>query len=435
MLSALKTRDYRLLWFGQTISLLGDQFHLIALPWLVLQLTGDPVQLGLVLAVAGIARGALMLPGGALADRHSPRMIMLGANVFRCVWTAGLAWFILSGQIEMWMVYLSALVLGTASGLFEPASSAAVPRIVGSDDLESGNSLVQMGDWFASFLGPAAAGTLIGMLTREAATGAQAAASLTGVGLALAFDALTFVASIITLFMMSALRPAERTEQTHPLHDIAEGLHFAWCRPTFRWVILIVAAANFLMTGPILVGVPVLAQDRLPEGAAALGIVLSAYAAGNLGGLVVAGSLKSPNPRFMGRLVIGLFALFAAGLSVFAVIERTWVAVPVMTIMGIGNGFLGVALITMVQRKTPERMLGRIMSLLMLAMFATMPASQAVAGLVVGVSFEAMYVGAGVGMLLLSLLAAGRPEVRSFGEVGMEPVERRNDKEPVPASA
>ncbi|TDB38242.1 MAG: MFS transporter [Actinobacteria bacterium] len=422
MLSVLKKRDYRLLWIGQTVSLVGDQFHLIALPWLVLQLTGDPVTLGLVLGVAGLSRGAFMLPGGAFADRHSPRTIMLGVNVFRLLWTGALAWSVLGGWIEMWMVYLSALVLGGATGLFEPASSAAVPRIVDGDELEGGNALVQMGDWFASFIGPAAAGTLIGLLGTQTIAGEQPA-SLTGVGLAFAFDTATFAVSILTLGLMAMLPAALHAEKSRPIQDIAEGMRFMWGRSAFRWMLLIVAAANFLMTGPLLVGIPVLAQERLPEGASALGIVLSAYALGNLGGLVAAGSLKNPSGRSIGRLVVGLFALFGVGMSLFAFVERTWIAAPVMVVMGVGNGFLGVTLITTLQRRTPPAMLGRVMSLLMLAMYALVPASQALSGFVINLDFEALYLGVAAGMFTLCAISLSRPEIRRFGDVGMEPAE------------
>jgi MFS family permease len=419
VLAALKTRDYRLLWIGQTISLLGDQFHLIALPWLVLQLTGSAVQLGLVLAVAGLARAAFMLPGGAFADRQSPRSIMIGVNALRLVWTGLLAWAVLGGWVEMWMVYASALVLGAAGGLFEPASSAAVPRLVPGEHLESGNALVQMGDWAASFLGPAAAGTLIGLLGASEVAG-ERVASLAGVGTAFAFDALTFAASIVTLVVMSILPPAERDEVTRPVQDIVEGFRYAWRRSAFRWILILIALANFLMVGPLLVGIPVLAQERLPEGAAALGIVLSAYALGNLGGLLLAGSVKNPRGEVIGAVTIALFGLFGLGLGSFAFVSSTWVAAPIMTVMGVGNGFIGITMITAVQRMTPESMLGRVMSLVMLAMFAITPLSQAISGAIVETSFGALYVSAAVGMFVVAGLAASRPEVRRFGEVGMD---------------
>lgn len=120
MFAALKTRDYRMLWIGQGISHLGDQFHLIALPWLVLTLTHDPLQLGFVLALAGIPRAVLMLIGGAFADRHSPRTIMLVSDALRFVLAGMLAFTVLTGTVQLWMVYALALAFGVVSGFFMP---------------------------------------------------------------------------------------------------------------------------------------------------------------------------------------------------------------------------------------------------------------------------------------------------------------------------
>ena len=81
--AVLRRRDFRLLWIGEAISLLGDQFYMIALPWLVLQLTGDALAMGAVLALGGIPRALFMLVGGALTDRFSPRNVMLTSNLLR----------------------------------------------------------------------------------------------------------------------------------------------------------------------------------------------------------------------------------------------------------------------------------------------------------------------------------------------------------------
>ena len=84
----LRVHDFRLLWAGESISLLGDQFYLIALPWLVLQVTGNALALGTVLALASIPRALFMLIGGAFVDRFSPRLIMLLSNFARMVLVA-----------------------------------------------------------------------------------------------------------------------------------------------------------------------------------------------------------------------------------------------------------------------------------------------------------------------------------------------------------
>jgi MFS family permease len=415
MLSVLSDRDYRLLWLGQTIALLGDQFHLIALPWLVLQLTRDPLQLGIVLAVAGVARTVSMLFGGALADRYSPRDIMIYANAVRGAMAAGLAAAVLTGAIEMWMVYAAALAFGVVTGIFEPASQAAVPRLVADEQLESGNSLVFLGDQLASFLGPTAAGVLIGWFATRAPSGEEVA-SLTGIGFAFVVHAATFAVSIGLLALIGRMTALGGDEHDRPLQAIAQGFRFVAARRHLVWILLLIALANLFMTGPLLVGVPVLADARLPEGAAALGLVLSGYAFGNLLGLVLAGTVKRPSPRVFGAIVVLLFAAFAAGLSVFAWVTSTWTAVPVIALMGIGNGYLGVAVVTHLQRSVRPEMIGRMMSLFMVAMFAVMPLSQALSGVVVKASVEALFLGAAAGMLLSGVLALSRPEVRRFGE-------------------
>jgi MFS family permease len=417
MLSAFSLRDYRLLWIGQTVALLGDQFHLIAMPWLVLQMTGDPVQLGLVLAVAGVSRASFMLLGGAMADRFAPRDIMIWTNVLRFGVAAALAVAVLSGNIQMWMVYLAALIFGVITGIFEPASQAAVPRLVPDEQLESGNSLVFFGDQLANFLGPAAAGALIGWFGSRAVEGSAAAASLTGVGVAFAVHAASFALSIAFLAAMGRMAPVSGgvKEHEHPLRSIANGFRYVVSRSELVWVLVLMAAANLFTMGPLLVGVPVLADTRLPEGPAALGMVLSGFAFGNLAGVVAAGTMKRPSPRVLGATVIALFVTFGVGLGSFAVVQSTWIAVPVMAFIGIGNGFLGVTIVTYLQRVTPKEMIGRMMSLMMMGIFAMMPVSQALSGFIVALSIEVLFVAAGVGLVLTALVAASRPEVRSFG--------------------
>ncbi len=416
MLAALNSRDYRLHWLGQTIALFGDQFHLIALPWLVLQLTGSAAQLGAVLAVAGVSRAVSMLPGGVLADRFAPRDIMIWSNVVRGTIAAGLAAVVLGGTVEMWMLYAAAFAFGVITGVFEPASQAAVPRLVSDDRLESGNSLVFFGDQLANFLGPAAAGSLIGWFATRGAEGAGTAA-LTGVGIAFVVHAVSFAVSITLLAAMGRMTVSSAEgEHARPLRSIAEGMRFVGSRPHLVWMLVLMGAANLFTIGPLFVGVPVLADTRLPEGAAALGMILSGFAFGNLLGVVTAGSITRPSPRVLGAIVIGLFLTFGLGLASFAWTASTWRAVAVMGFIGIGNGFLGVTIVTFLQRSAPREMVGRMMSFMMVGMFATMPASQALSGVIIDASIEGLFIGAGAGMLLTGLVAATRPEVRAFGE-------------------
>jgi len=405
MFATLRTRDYRLLWIGQAISHLGDQFHLIALPWLVLSLTHDPFQLGLVLALAGVPRAVVMLIGGAFADRHSPRLIMLASDALRFVLVGALAATVLTGTVQLWMVYLLAISFGVVSGFFMPAAEASLPRLLESEQLEAGNALMMGADQLAQFVGPALAGTVIA-LVGTAHVASDQAGSLTGVGIAFALDATSFAVSAATLLLMHALPALAAGTGTHPLKSIGEGLRYTMSQPVFRWMLALLAAANFLLIGPLMVGVPVLAQTRFSQGAAAFGLLISAYGLGNLCGMIVAGSTGRPSSRLFSWLVLALFAGFGVVIGALAFITSVWVGVALLAVLGIGNGYIAVVLMTLLQRITPPAMLGRVMSLVILAMLGVTPVSTALAGAVIGLGAAALFVGCGMGMLVVTVVAA-----------------------------
>ena len=399
MLRALRDRDYRLLFVGQTVSHIGDQFHLVALPWLVLMLTHDPLQLGLVLAAAGIPRAAVMLLGGAWADRFSPRTIMLVSDAMRTVVTIALVGAILSGHIQMWMVYALVVAFGILSGFFMPAAEAAVPRLLPDSDLESGNSLIMSAAQVATFIGPVIAGTMIAWLGGAANGGA---ASLLGIAIAFGVDAASFLVSATTLLFVRPL-PGLGSRDTHPLTDVVEGLRFVAAHPLLRVLVLVIACGNFFTIGPFLVGVPVLATTRFAEGAAAFGIIVSAYGLGNLVGMVGAGALPRLPDRALMTFGSGMFAMFAIAYGALGVVTSAWIAAAMMLITGLGNGYVAVLVITALQRLTPKPMLGRVMSLVVLAMVGLGPISQMLAGAFIKVSVVGMFGVAGVGMALVGV--------------------------------
>ena len=407
MFAVLKTRDYRLLWIGQGVSHLGDQFHLIALPWLVLTLTHDPLQLGFVLALAGIPRAVLMLIGGAFADRHSPRTIMLVSDALRFVIAAAIAVSVLTGAVQLWMVYALALAFGVVSGFFMPAAEASMPRLLKSEQLEGGNALMMGIDQVAQFVGPALAGTLIALFGATHVAGHRAG-SLTGVGIAFAVDALSFAVSAAPLVLIRSLPALGAGAGSHPLAAVAEGLRFTMSLPAFRWLIALLAAANLLLIGPLLVGIPVLAQTRFSQGAAAFGFLISAYGIGNLGGMVVAGSAPRPSSRAVTSVVLALFAGFSLVIAALAFITSVWTGVALLAVLGVGDGYVAVVMITLVQRMTPTAMLGRVMSLVMLAMLGVTPVSQVAAGAIIGFGPAVLFVGSGAAMLVVAVVAAAR---------------------------
>lgn len=417
MKAVLKQREFLLLFIGQAISYIGDQFHLIALPWLVLTLTHDPLQLGGVLAAAGIPRALVMLVGGVTADRYSPRTIMLVSDALRFVVTGLLVAAVLTGTAQIWMVYVLAIVFGIVGGFFMPAAQATVPRVLEADQLERGNALMMGAGQLAGFLGPVTAGLLIAAFGGGFSAGGEQAASLTGIGAAFAIDALSFLASAVALAAMRPLPAANEESDVHPVADVIAGLRYTLGSVHLRAMLVVIAWANFLIAGPMFVGMPVVAQQRL-GGAAAFGAVMSAYGIGSLLGMVVAATLPRPSDRIFGWLVAALLAAFGAVMASLGFIGSLWVVVALMVITGVGNGFIGIHAMTALQRMASEKYLGRVMSLVSLAMVGLMPVSEALSGAILRVSPETLFALAGAGFVLVGAWSVFRRGVWELGGPG-----------------
>lgn len=399
MLKTLKNREYRYLWLGQAVSHLGDQFHLIALPWLVLTMTTEVLHLGLVLAAAGVPRGVLMLVGGAMADRLSPRTLMLVSNLARFVITMALVVAIGTGEIRLWMVYGVAIAFGVVSGFFLPAAEASLPRVLGKENLAAGNSLMMMADQVSKFAGPALAGSVIAVFANATAFGGQA---MTGIAIAFALDGATFAFAAFTLWLMRPLEPFGSKQ--HPLRDVAEGLDYVWHQPAIKTIVILIALANLLLTGPLVVGLPVLAASRFSEGAAAFGLILSAFALGSLAGMAIAG-IARPTAKMLGWVATAIFPFLGAIYATLGFTQSTWLAMGLMVVAGVGDGFLAITVIATLQRMAPAKLVGRVMSFLMLSMFGLGPLSQVIAGVVAQVSGSWLFLGAALGLLIPMVIA------------------------------
>lgn len=399
MATILKHRNFRLLWLGQAMSLLGDQFALIALPWLVLQLTGDPLILGVMYALAGIPRAASILIGGVIIDRLTPRVVMLASDIFRLMLVTGMALLVLTGTIQLWMLYIFSLAFGLLSGFFLPASISVVPHLVDTSELQAGNAVFQGTGQFSGFIGPAMAGGVIGWFAHTSTDGTP---GLTGIGLAFAIDALTFVVSIMTLWAIHTGRQAELPSEEDIWESIKTGVRYTIQQPVIRLLLTLSGLINLFFLGPLLVGIPVLASTRLPEGAVAFGLIMSGYAGGNLLGALTAGSLPKPDGPRVRVLIVALIALFRLTLIILARIHSTWLAFLVMLLLGVANGYFVITTITLLQLITPRAMLGRLMSLLLFASVGLLPLSQAVSGAVSRWSLGGLFIGAGILMMFLA---------------------------------
>jgi MFS family permease len=390
---ALSNRNYRLLWIGGSTSMLGSQFSLIALPWLVLKLTNDPGMMGLVLALGGLPRAAFMLVGGAFTDRISARYILVACDAINFVLSGIMAILVLTNTIQIWMILVLALLTGLLSGFVMPASSSIIPRILPEDDWQAGNALSFGTMQFMNLVGPALAGILISLYGQ----------TIPGLAPAFFIDATSFGLCAIILSMLRGVdqvaEPAAGTESVWA--SITHAARYAAEQSSLRAAFLILMVTNFLMTGPLIVGTPVLADQKLPEGATAFGLLASGFALGSLLGHILTGSLPRPKSHVFRLMFITLIASFGIVMIVLGWIPSTALDAILMVAMGTGNGYLTITIFTWIQQSAPKEMLGRVMSMTMLVVMGLTPISQIIAGIISKWSLTGLFTISG-GLLLLA---------------------------------
>lgn len=398
ILRPLRLRDFRLLFTGETISMIGDQFHFVALAWLALQLTGSGLALGSVLLVAGLPRMILVLVGGALADRISPRSVMLVSNGLRTVVVTLLAALVISDRVELWMLYPFALFFGAVDAFFWPSMGTIVPMLVDEADLPAANGLTQGSQQLTGLIGPALAGLFVAAV---------------GIGWAFGLDAASFAVAALCLYLIVGGRRSAPTGEAHAgmLKTIGAGLAYAWRDPAIRSLLLLSAAANFALSGPITVGLAWLADNRFDAGASGFGFMLSSFGAGALAGAIVAGSLG--RVRELGWVTLGTSFVMAITIALVGLADSVLMVMLIAVLLGVGIGFTNVRIVAWLQKRTPDDMIGRVMSLAMMGGVVMSPLSLAVAGILVDVgAATAMYVAAG-GLIVVMTVAGivwGVPE-------------------------
>ena len=416
----LRGRDFRLLWGGEFVSLLGDQFFTVALPWLVLQLTGNALAIGAILAVGAAPRAVFILLGGALIDRFSPRTVMLYSNLGRMILVALLAALSAGGWVHLWMLYVFSLLLGLGYAFYLPAQSAMIPRLVSTDRLQAGNALIQGTAQLSLFLGPVLAGVLIALVGRDG-TGAAAVPEFTGIGIVLALDAASFLVSAITLTLIT-VPPVRRelSDAAHPpvLRSLAQGMIGVWHDKTLRYYFILIGAVNLALLGPLAVGIPVLAATRLSGGALAYGGILSGLGAGALLGVVAGGVMRRPRGRAFAAVMLGSSGLLGVGLAALGAVPSTGPAAAAAFVIGIAEGYLTIQFITWLQLRTPPEELGRMISILLFAAVGQAPLSNLVAGALIGLHPSLVMIGAGSFIVLVVTVAAFSPSVWRLDEAG-----------------
>jgi len=360
-LGALRERQFRLLFFGRTVSLLGSAFAPVALAFAVLDnLNGSATDLGVVLAAIWIPQVFFILVGGVWADRLPRNLVMVSTDLVMFVAQGTVAALLISGRAQLWQLVVLQLVRGIANAFFFPASTGLIPSVVSPGRLQQANALLRLANSTTSIVGAGLAGLVVGGV---------------GAGWALAFDAATFLVS--AAFVVQVRVPAAaRHAASSFLHELRVG----WGEFASRaWLWAIVVQFMFIngfTSGTYLVLGPVIANDHL-GGASAWGLILAGYAAGSvIGGLIV---LRWRPSRL---LLAGNFAILLGTPVCFLLAVPTSVAVLVAAsaLSGIGVELFQVMWDTALQQQIPHDRLSRVSSYDALGSFVCIPIGLSIAG-------------------------------------------------------
>jgi|TARA_Y100000310_G_scaffold336353_1_gene420634 MFS family permease len=415
ILRPLAIRNFALLWSGSFISMVGDQLTLIAFPWMVLKLTGDPLAMGTVLALAGIPRALFMVFGGAITDRFSARTIMFWSNIGRMLLMVVLCYLVFSHSISLPIIYLAALLFGMVDAFFWPASSAIVPQLVDEERLHAANALIQGTAEMSVMAGPFVAGLVIALFSGDPASDSV---DLTGIAMVFGIDTVTFMVSAITLAMIR-LQPVRAHDTPFSmqamLDSVYAGFKAMWKDMPLRILTLVFMIFTLFWRGPYLIGIPVLCDSRFPEGALAYGMIASAFGVGAFIGTVAGGSLPKLRDEWLGFLVLADTLILGTSFLVYAVTPTVIWAALMTTLCGVLDGYLIVILISWIQLRVPTELLGRVMSMIMFFNAGLAPVSAALAGAFIAWSLTGVFVIAGISLVLLSLLDFCFPLTRRMG--------------------
>jgi predicted outer membrane lipoprotein len=386
LLRPLRHRDFRLLWIGQTVSLIGDGTYYVAVAWLVYQDMGrSAAAFAAVGVVWSLPQLLLLLASGALSDRMDRRHLMIAGDLLRLVSILLIGVLTLTDRITMPLLLGLVLFYGSGQALFGPAFSSIIPSIVSEDVLVEANSVGQVARPLAmTIVGPVIGGLLL----------------LLGTGWAFIFDALTFSVSAVCIAMMRARKPADEGPHEPLIPQIKEGI--AYVRSE-RWIFVALLSATvslFCVWGPWETLMPLVITRDLSGSGLDLALV---FAAGGLGSVLV-GIVAAQRGSVGRRPLTVMYLSWALGMLMtagFGLITAVWQGLFVAFVTEGSISLLIVIWYTALHRLVPDQFLGRVMSLDWMISIAGLPLSFAVVGPL------AEWIGTDRTLILAGVLGAG----------------------------
>lgn len=405
LLTPLKDRDFRLLWIGMTISLLGDGIFLVAVAWQTYELSNVPTALSLVGLAMSVPHITLLLFGGVISDRFPRRRVMLAADLVRGAAMLSLALLGISGNLELLHLALLAAVYGAGTAFFGPAFDAIIPDIVPPRLFAQANALDQLVKPLAlRMMGPAVGGWIVGWW---------------GAAPAFALNAGTFLASAIALSLMR-VSVVHRSDAEHGASmwvEMRKGFAFVRAH-VWLWGTFAAATLSYLLfMGPADVLVPFIVKNGLRGSAADLGLVFAIGGMGAIGAALLIGRFGIPKRAITFMYLTWTVATLS--IALYGVASATWHLMAASFLFHSLEGAGTIAWVTTKQRLVPVALLGRVSSLDWLISTALLPVSFALTGPVSSlIGTRETLIGAGVLGAIITFAALYLPGMRAPERTG-----------------
>lgn len=400
--SALKHRNYRLYFFGQAVSVTGTWMQSLAMSWLVLTLTSSAISLALVNVLQFAPTLVFGLFAGVVADRVPKRNLLVVTQSIAALSSATLAILIFLDRIDLWQIYLIALIVGINNSFDMPARQAFVSEMV-EDRQDLPNAIALNATLFnmGRLVGPALAGLVLGLF---------------GVGVCFAIDAFSYLAVIASLIMMHIVPAAKVVRRSNPLESLREGLAYVRATPVVGSLVIFAGLVGVFGVN-FNVWMPLLAKQELGTGPGGFGLLMSSLGIGALvGALSLAFRSKGASVERMvatglvlglGEIVLGVVTVVAPSL-ILAMLISAFVGYGLTSTMAMAN--------TVVQSTAPDELRGRVMSVYIMVSAGVSPLGALLAGAVANAANTSVSIlMGGIITTLSAIWLARRLQVRTLG--------------------
>lgn len=395
-----KNRNFIFLFIAALFSSPGYYVYLIGAEWLMLTLNDNRFYFGMLFLAASIPRLLLLTTGGIIADRFNKRTILFISDATRALLILVLIGLVWTDTVTAFHLIALAALFGISDAFSYPALSSLTPTILDDDQLQRGNSVIQMTGQISPILGPALGGGMIALL------------GFAGV-FSIAFGMLV-LSSLAVLFIYLPKEEAE-VEKPTPLEDLKAGFRYARKNELVISIVTVAVFINFFFSGPLSIGIPIIVKDVFNGNALGLATIEISLGIGALLGAIFLATIKLKKPGLV--LIVSLIVMGAlyAGLGFSMYLFLT---AGLVSIMGFLVQLINIPLMTMLQQTTEKKMLGRMMGFLMTASTGLVPVSYLFTSflLALGVAIQTIMIVSGIVVIFIGIYSLRNKTIIRFNE-------------------